>query len=278
MLTTHQTEILLQPIDPNRVAHRDGMSHLQVWDVRRWLIRVFGHGGFSLDVLDTTLLYEDTEHTLNSGKPGVSVAYRATVRLTIYTTEGFQTATYTEAAVGDGVMPLFKRADAHDFALKTAVSQATKRCAVNLGDQFGLSLYANTNAAVVKDTLPHKMASGRKRVSEETDEPVVEVEHDPTTEPAPEPEPETEETEETETAETAETEETEEPAELPLTADSLATALIEAARISRKAERTRTVTRLGIEASKHGLQQATTTHGVTIAMLIDRAFAGEVTA
>ena len=38
-------------------------------------------------------------------------------------------------------MPDFKRGDAHDMAIKTAETQALKRAAINLGDQFGLSLY-----------------------------------------------------------------------------------------------------------------------------------------
>jgi len=33
--------------------------------------------------------------------------------------------------------------DTADFALKTAASDAMKRCATNLGTQFGLSLYAS---------------------------------------------------------------------------------------------------------------------------------------
>jgi hypothetical protein len=184
MLSNKQTEILLRPIDPSRVAKRDGMSHLQAWDVRRWLIRIFGVDGFSIDTIDVTMLYEDTEHTLNSGKPGVSVGYRATVRLAIHDAG----STFTEAAVGDGVMPTFKRAEAHDFAIKTAVSQAMKRCAVNLGDQFGLSLYANTPSAVVKDTVPFSERRPEGTAVQDgpsltDDEPVSDVEHDPTTEP-----------------------------------------------------------------------------------------------
>ena len=35
------------------------------------------------------------------------------------------------------------------MAIKTAESQAFKRCAINLGDQFGLSLYNNGGTASV---------------------------------------------------------------------------------------------------------------------------------
>jgi hypothetical protein len=63
------------------------------------------------------------------------------MRLTIFT-GGLEDAIYTEAAVGDSQNNP-SRADAHDMAIKTAESQAFKRCAINLGDQFGLSLYNN---------------------------------------------------------------------------------------------------------------------------------------
>ena len=49
-------------------------------------------------------------------------------------------ARYTEWAVGD-CKNYPSRGDAHDMAIKTAESQAFKRAAMNLGDQFGLSLY-----------------------------------------------------------------------------------------------------------------------------------------
>jgi hypothetical protein len=44
--------------------------------------------------------------------------------------------------------------DAHDLAMKSAISLAKKRTAINLGDQFGLSLYNKGQvSALVKGTL-----------------------------------------------------------------------------------------------------------------------------
>ena len=60
--------------------------------------------------------------------------------------------TYTEAAVGSATLP--QRGEAHDMAVKTAESDAIKRAAINLGTQFGLSLYNNGDLKdVVKATL-----------------------------------------------------------------------------------------------------------------------------
>ena len=147
-LSQQQVDTLLRGIKPSRVLHLDGMSHLAAYDVRAHLNRVFGFGRWSADVLDVTQLYEHPTETKNK-KPAFAVAYRATVRLSVCSPDGTPLATYTECAVGDSIMPDFKRGDCHDMAIKTAESQALKRCATNLGDQFGLSLYRNGSAEPV---------------------------------------------------------------------------------------------------------------------------------
>ena len=77
-----------------------------------------------------------------------SVGYKVELRLHIKDLD----ATYTEAAVGSAMLP--QRGEAHDMAVKTAESDALKRAAINLGDQFGLSLYKNGQTApVVLETL-----------------------------------------------------------------------------------------------------------------------------
>jgi recombination DNA repair RAD52 pathway protein len=168
MTTLHkeQVDVLLRPINGNRVLTLDGLSHLAAWDVRAHLIRIFGFGGWSADLTNLDLIY-DVETTTRAGKPARKVAYRATVKLTIHAT----LATYTEAAVGESVMPDFKHGDCHDMAIKTAESQALNRCAVNLGDQFGMSLYAKgSRNAVVKGSVAY---------TGEIDEPDEQVTPDP---------------------------------------------------------------------------------------------------
>ncbi len=139
-LSDAQVAALLQPLDPRRVHQVDGMSHLQGWDVRAQLNRVFGFGRWSttLDALD--LLYDVTTE---GQRPRASVAYRATVTLTIYSPGGQPVASYTEAGAGGMSAAATMRHDAHDNAIKTAQTSALKRCAANLGTRFGLSLYDN---------------------------------------------------------------------------------------------------------------------------------------
>ena len=58
------------------------------------------------------------------------------------------------------------------MAIKTAESQAFKRCAINLGDQFGLSLYNNGGtSSVVRAVLDSEQARAA-----DTKEPITQPE------------------------------------------------------------------------------------------------------
>jgi recombination DNA repair RAD52 pathway protein len=150
MLNARQQEILLKGLNPQRISQRKGgggkaLSYLEAWDVKAHLIRVFGFGGFSSDVLSAELMFEDQVGN------NWNVGYKVILRLTIGHPFN-DSATYTEAAVGSASLP--QRGEAHDMAVKTAESDALKRAAINLGDQFGLSLYNNgSTAPVVNQTL-----------------------------------------------------------------------------------------------------------------------------
>jgi recombination DNA repair RAD52 pathway protein len=139
-LRKNQTDQLLKGINPSRVGKDGkGFAHLEAWDVRAHLIRIFGFAKWSAELVEMEPIFETSIE--KDGKTRWTVAYRATMRLTIFTGD-MEDAIYTEAAVGDSQNNP-SRADAHDMAIKTAESQAFKRCAINLGDQFGLSLYNN---------------------------------------------------------------------------------------------------------------------------------------
>jgi len=147
MLNEQQQETLLKPINISRIAKRSGgggksLSYLESWDVKAHLIRIFGCGGWSWQVISADLAYEEKT------EKNWSVGYKVIGRLWI--SELY--CEYTEAAVGSAQLP--QRGEAHDMAIKTAESDALKRAAINLGDQFGLSLYNNgSTQAVVRVTL-----------------------------------------------------------------------------------------------------------------------------
>jgi hypothetical protein len=141
--TPAQTAQLLAPIRPNRVlADPRGNSHVSQQDVTAHLIRVFGFGNFSTELLDLVLVFEecrekDPEKRTHSSR--WDVAYRATMRVSIFDQHHNFVTAYEDASVGDAQNQ--NRQDAHDLAMKSAISLAKKRCCINLGDQFGLSLY-----------------------------------------------------------------------------------------------------------------------------------------
>lgn len=164
LLTKEQLNYLLQGIDPGRVKRDDkGFSHVEVWDIRRTLIRVFGFGGYDVRLTDLELVHQHGEQRRKRTKDGQeygdpytawTAIYRATVQLTVKI-DGVVLGTWEGSAVGAG-QNLPNLADAHDLAVKAAESQALKRAATNLGDQFGLGLYNGGKLGpVVIRSLPH---------------------------------------------------------------------------------------------------------------------------
>lgn len=177
-LTEQQVAFLLSPISEKRVRHLRGMSHLEAWDVRRQLIRIFGFDGFTVETLKLDLVHENgNPNYRKKNKAGEeygptytawTIVYRAEVRLTVKATDGRPLTVFEDAAAGDAVnQPSV--GDAHDLAMKTALSQALKRCAVNLGDQFGLSLYNEGSQAPV---VLRSLAYMGEPVQESEDAPV----------------------------------------------------------------------------------------------------------
>ncbi|MFE3169293.1 Rad52/Rad22 family DNA repair protein [Streptomyces sp. NPDC059224] len=164
-LTEQQVAFLLQPISGKRVRNLRGMSHLEAWDVRRQLIRIFGFDGFTVETVALDLVHDHVNpkyrkknkagEEYGPAYPAWTVVYRAQVRLTVKATDGRPLTVFEDAAAGDAInQPSV--GDAHDLAMKTALSQALKRCAVNLGDQFGLSLYNDgSQDAVVMRSLAY---------------------------------------------------------------------------------------------------------------------------
>lgn len=158
-LTAEQYATLMKPLNATRVAKRSQggkqLSYLESWDVRAHLIRVFGFTNFDIQTLNfqhvSTREYKSSDGT----KDMIEIVYSAHVQLVIRDETGFNTlCVYSEGACGSASGPINMLGEHHDNALKTAVSDATKRCAINLGTQFGLSLYDNGNTRdVVKGTL-----------------------------------------------------------------------------------------------------------------------------
>ncbi|MGJ5895118.1 Rad52/Rad22 family DNA repair protein [Streptomyces niveiscabiei] len=195
-LTEKQTTFLLQPISGKRVRNLRGMSHLEAWDVRRQLIRIFGFDGFTVETVALDLVHENGNPDYRKrNKAGEeygptytawTIVYRAQVRLTVKAVDGRPLTVFEDAAAGDAVnQPSV--GDAHDLAMKTALSQALKRCAVNLGDQFGLSLYndGSQNAVVLRSLAYMGDPVPESEDSEVRPEPTPEGHQQPDPDPTP---------------------------------------------------------------------------------------------
>ena len=162
-----QVDTLLRGINPSRVlADGKGHAHVSQQDVTAHLIRTFGFGNFDTRILSLDLVFEHNRLD-NNGRPGPrwDVCYRATVELTVRNRRGETVATYENVSTGTAENQ--KRGDAHDLSSKSAVSLALKRCTINLGDQFGLSLYNKGQIApLVRRTLV--MPEALEETAEET--------------------------------------------------------------------------------------------------------------
>lgn len=159
-LTPEQIKLLSEPLDPKRVKKTQGNSHLEGWDVRAHLSRIFGFDGWDEEIITLDLVREDLGNPLKPDKKQWYVTYRCTMRLTVWGLDADGAPAIAkvseEGAVG-GADNQPSHADAHDLAMKEAMTQALKRCAINLGTQFGLSLYDDGSTASVAapiETVP----------------------------------------------------------------------------------------------------------------------------
>lgn len=180
-LTDQQLKVLFSELHNSRVGqNQKGFSHVQQWDVRRFLIRVFGFGGYDTELLSIDCVKEI--EIKNGDRSRWTVVYRVHQRLTVKDIAGRPIATFDGVATGDSQnQPSL--GDAHDGAVKEADSQSLKRAAVNLGDAFGLSLYngGKTNPVVLWSVAhPHLTINGPVAGSDEVkpEDPPVEGEPD----------------------------------------------------------------------------------------------------
>lgn len=136
-----QTQQLLAPIKATRVLEDGkGHSHVSQQDITAHLIRVFGFGSFDTDIVRVECVFEQPRLTNEGKQTGRwDVCYRALLRLTIRDADGNDVCHYEDGSTATAQNQT--RGDAHDLAYKSALSLSKKRTAINLGDQFGLSLY-----------------------------------------------------------------------------------------------------------------------------------------
>ena len=184
-LTDEQVQLLLKPIHPKRVRVRDGMSHVEGYDIRAELSRVFGFCRWSSEVLEQVVLCERETKTKvytdkrtgeqKGGHPAWYVVYRSRIRLQVHAPDGTLITFHDGSHVGASTHPDF--GEAHGNALTNSETYALRRAAINLGDQFGLSLYNKGSLEpIVRWTLVRPEAGAESTTTDTDDVPQVSAE------------------------------------------------------------------------------------------------------
>lgn len=140
-LDDEQISALLLALKPHRVRTLDGNSYLPHFDVRAMLTRILGFGAWDDIENHPVHLIDERPRQLSTGKDGLTVAYKASRRLHVFNRSGQFVCMHDGTSIGTATMGVNSWADAHETAAKAAESEALKRAAINLGDQFGLGLY-----------------------------------------------------------------------------------------------------------------------------------------
>lgn len=148
-ITPAQLKALTGKLNGARVAQRSApgssrkLSYLQAWDVRNAMIRIFGFGEWSEENISTTVesIERDIPKKDKDGKVVGTTNFRVTVKCSVKVTVHQTGAVYTGVAAASQAGSDI--GEVMDFAIKTADSDAFKRACMNLGTQFGLSLYDN---------------------------------------------------------------------------------------------------------------------------------------
>jgi hypothetical protein len=130
------------------------------------LTRIFGFGNWQKTILNLTPIIDEHVEWMKDGKKktGWDVTYRCQMRLTVKDPSGDVIWEGDDGATGSATHQP-SHADAHDLAMKAAISYALKRCAKDWGDQFGLALYnGGQQTALVRGTLvmPEGEATGKR--------------------------------------------------------------------------------------------------------------------
>jgi Rad52/22 family double-strand break repair protein len=140
-------------LDPGQVYKRcrDGkeLSYIPGWVAISEANAVFGYAGWDRQTIQLERLYE------RSSQEGITCGYMAKVRVVV---RAGNTAV-TREGTGFGTAIARLAADAHEKALKSAETDATKRALATFGNRFGLFLYqgAKSQPALPRASLPQSM-------------------------------------------------------------------------------------------------------------------------
>lgn len=140
-MNEEQIEQLQAPLDPAHVKRRKQgdmmLSYIEGWRAIKHANEIFGFDGWVSELMHLQCVESSTQGNPNykgRGGEGYLVAYTATVRVMV---DGVG---HTDVGYGEGI-EYNNVGQAHESAVKEAVTDAEKRALRHWGNQFGLSLY-----------------------------------------------------------------------------------------------------------------------------------------
>lgn len=147
MFTDEQKKELNKKLDPKHVQPPKSFGpkgdYLEGWFVIEEANRIFGHDGWSYQVIRFECVFQGERAIGKNKEPGWGVTYTTHVRVTV----GDVIREDTGAGHGyDRDCGL-----AHESAIKEAVTDALKRALRTFGNPFGLALYDKSRANVGVD-------------------------------------------------------------------------------------------------------------------------------
>jgi DNA recombination protein Rad52 len=153
-LTTDQIAELKKPLDEKRIERRKAkfgqVEYLPTWDIIQRANEIFGYGGWNRQIVRLEKVFEEE----NEGTYNVAYLceYRIIIGDIVHEDVGFGTAVnYPEPTA------------AYEKAVKTAVSDALKRCFRALGPQFGLTLYQHGVGRDVEEYQPSEVRKATEK-------------------------------------------------------------------------------------------------------------------
>jgi DNA recombination protein Rad52 len=136
-----QTRALSAKLDNAHVQTREddgrAVSYIEGWFAIAEANAIFGFGGWDREMVHFERLFE------RSKVGGIACAYLARVRITVRTSD----SRVVREGTGFGYALRPQASDAHERALKSAETDATKRALATFGNRFGLSLYDKSQAS-----------------------------------------------------------------------------------------------------------------------------------
>jgi DNA recombination protein Rad52 len=140
-----QVRALSAKLDSAHVQTRqdDGraIAYIEGWFAVAEANAIFGFGGWDREMVHFERLFE------RSKVGGIACAYLARVRITVRTGG----SRVVREGTGFGYALRHQASDAHEQALKSAETDATKRALATFGNRFGLSLYDKNHTGLIGD-------------------------------------------------------------------------------------------------------------------------------